>query len=131
MNRDEPLLTMKDVLAQIKYIRTKKQEYILCLSLDSGNRLIARRVVSMGTLTASLIHPREVFAGPLKDRAASVIVAHNHPSGDAEPSRTDITATQQLVAAGILLGMPLRDHIIVTSCNHFSFRHQHLIDVIK
>jgi DNA repair protein RadC len=131
MTRNEPLLTTEDVLPHLKYIRTKKQEYILCLSLDSGNRLIARRVVSIGTLTASLMHPREVFAGPLKDRAASVIVAHNHPSGDAEPSRADITATQQLVAAGILLGMPLRDHIIVTSCNHFSFRRQHLIDVVK
>lgn len=128
MSRNEPLLTAEDVLAQLKYIRTKKQEYILCLSLDSGNRLIARRVVSIGTLTASLIHPREVFAGPLKDRAASVIVAHNHPSGDVEPSRADITATQQLVASGILLGIPLRDHIIVSVQSHYSFKRNHLIE---
>ncbi len=128
MNRNEPLLTTEDVLAQLKYIRTKKQEYVLCLSLDSGNRLIARRVVSIGTLTASLIHPREVFAGSLKDRAASVIVAHNHPSGDVEPSRADITATQQLVAAGILLGIPMRDHIIVSAQSHYSFKGHHLIE---
>lgn len=127
MNRNEPLLTIEDVLAQIKYIRTKKQEYILCLSLDSGNRLIARRVVSIGTLTASLIHPREVFAGPLKDRAASVLVAHNHPSGDVEPSGADIMTTEQLVASGILLGIPLRDHIIVSARSHYSFKRNHLI----
>lgn len=131
MDKNRPLLTTEDILPYLKFIRTKKQEYTLCLSLDSGNRLIARRVVTIGTLTASLIHPREVFAGPLKDRAASVIIVHNHPSGDPEPSKADISATQQLVAAGILLGIPLRDHIIATSCNHFSFRRQHLIDVVK
>lgn len=127
MDRSKPLLTIEDVLPNIKYIRTKKQEYILCLSLDSRNRLIARRVVSIGTLTASLVHPREVFAGPLTDRAASVIVAHNHPSGDVIPSGADIAATQQLVASGILLGIPLRDHIIVSRGRHFSFRERRLI----
>lgn len=114
-------------MPHLKFIRTKKQEYILCLSLDSGNRLIARRVVTIGTLMSSLAHPREVFAGPLKDRAASVIVAHNHPSGDPHPSRKDIEATQQLVAAGILLGIPLRDHIVITAREHYSFRSNHLI----
>ena len=115
MDKTKPLARIEDIFPHLKFIRTKKQEYILCQSLDSGNRLIARRVVTIGTLTASLVHPREVFAGPLKDRAASVIVAHNHPSGDPNPSRKDIEATQQLVAAGILLGIPLRDHIIVSA----------------
>lgn len=124
------LTKIEDVLPYLKFIRTKKQEYILCLSLDSGNRLIARRVVTIGTLTSSLVHPREVFAGPLKDRAASVIVAHNHPSGDPHPSRKDIEATQQLVAAGILLGIPLRDHIIVTSDCYFSFSERYLINKV-
>lgn len=127
MNKIRPLHTTEDVLPYFKFIRTKKQEYILCLSLDSGNRLIARRVVTIGTLTASLVHPREVFAGPLKDRAASVIVAHNHPSGDPHPSRKDIEATQQLAAAGILLGIPLKNHVIVTAKSHYSFRSHHLL----
>lgn len=114
-------------MPHLKFIRTKKQEYILCLSLDSGNRLIARRVVTIGTLTSSLVHPREVFTGPLKDRAASVIVAHNHPSGDPRPSRKDIEATQQLAAAGILLGIPLKDHIIISRESTYSFRNNHML----
>lgn len=127
MNKSRSLATIEGILPHLKFIRTKRQEYILCLSLDSGNGLIARRVVTIGTLTASLVHPREVFAGPLKDRAASVIVAHNHPSGDPHPSHKDIETTQQLVAAGILLGIPLRDHIIVAKHDWYSFRNNHMI----
>lgn len=127
MNKGKPLNTIEDILPHLKFIRTKKQEYILCLSLDSGSRLIARRTVTIGTLTSSLVHPREVFAGPLKDRAASVIVAHNHPSGDPHPSRKDVEVTQQLVAGGILLGIPIRDHIIVSKEGHFSFRNSHML----
>lgn len=127
MDKTRPLIKIEHILPCLKFIRSKKQEYILCLSLDSGNRLIARRVVTIGTLTSSLVHPREIFAGPLKDRAASVIVAHNHPSGDPHPSRKDIEATQQLIAGGILLGIPLRDHIIVAKEGQFSFRSNHLI----
>src|ERR1700730_4075999 len=110
MDRTSPLLTNKDTLLYLNFIRPKRQEYFVCMSLDSGHRLITRRVVTIGLLDSSLIHPREVFAGPLKDRAASVIVSHNHPSGDPNPSGADISATQQLVAAGILLGIPLQDH---------------------
>lgn len=127
MDKTRPLYTIEDILPYLKFIRTKKQEYILCLSLDSGNRLIARRTVTIGTLTSSLVHPREVFAGPLKDRAASVIVVHNHPSGDPNPSRKDLEATQQLAAAGILLGISLKDHVIVTAKSHYNFRSHHLL----
>jgi DNA repair protein RadC len=128
MTKPRPLLTAADaILAQVKFIRSKRQEYILCLSLDSGDRLIARRVVTIGTLTQSLIHPREIFAGPLKDRAASIVIVHNHPSGDPNPSNADIEATQQLIAAGILLGIPLKDHFIVTRSGHYSFRCHSLI----
>lgn len=127
MDKSRPLYTTEDVLPYLKFIRTKKQEYILCLSLDSGNRLIARRVVTIGTLTSSLVHPREVFAGPLKDRAASVIVVHNHPSGDPHPSRKDIEATQQLIAGGILLGIPVRDHLIVSREGYYSFKNHHML----
>lgn len=128
MSKDKPLLITADaILAQLKFIRTKKQEYFVCLSLDSAQRLIARRVVTIGTLTSTLVHPREVFAGPLKDRAASVIIAHNHPSGDPSPSRHDIETTQQLIAAGIILGTHIRDHITITKTSHYSFRQGKLI----
>lgn len=126
-DRDTPLHVYDDILPHLNYIRHKRQEYFLCLSLDSSQRLIARRVVTIGLLNTALVHPREVFAAPLTDRAASVIVAHNHPSGVVEPSQQDITATQQLVAAGQLLGISLRDHIIVSREGYFSFRFHHLL----
>lgn len=120
-------MTTDDILPYVKFIRTKKQEYVLSLSLDSGCRLIARRIVTIGTLSSSLIHPREVFAAPLKDRAASVAIVHNHPSGDANPSRADIAVTQQLVAAGQILGVAMRDHLIVTKEESYSFRENGLV----
>lgn len=124
----KPLRSSSDVLACLKPFRDRRQEYFVTLSLDSAGRLIRRRVVTIGLLSVSLAHPREVFAGPLTDRAASVIICHNHPSDEAEPSQEDIKTTQQLIAAGILLGIPLRDHVIVTKTGYFSFREQGLID---
>lgn len=122
-----PLRTHQDILARLADIRTKQQEYFVCLSLDGGQRLIAQRTVTVGTLDTVLAHPREVFSDPIVDRAASVIVAHNHPSGDASPSQKDVTLTQQLAAAGQLIGIPLRDHIIVTKAEDYSFRQRHLL----
>lgn len=122
-----PLVATDDVLRRLGFIRNKKQEYFICLSLDSGGCLITRRTVTIGTLTSTLVHPREVFAGPLKDRAAAVIIAHNHPSNDPNPSKQDITTTNQLVAAGLILGVSLQDHIIVTKTGYYSFKHHYLI----
>lgn len=122
-----PLRTFQEYLGRLAEIRGKQQEYLICLSLDGGQRLIAQRTVTIGTLDIVLAHPREVFADPIADRAASVVVAHNHPSGDCEPSEKDIILTQQLAAAGQLLGIPLRDHIILTKTSAFSFRQQHLL----
>lgn len=123
----EPLRTQQDILVRLADIRTKQQEYFICLSLDGGQRLIAQRTITIGTLDAVLAHPREVFADAIADRAATVIVAHNHPSGEAKPSPKDVTLTQQLAAAGQLLGITLRDHIIVTKTEHFSYRQHHLL----
>ena len=86
----------------------------MCLTLDGANRLIAKRIVTIGTLTASLVHPREVFADAITDRAASIIVAHNHPSGNLQPSQADRDVTDRLREAGELLGVTLLDHVIVT-----------------
>ncbi len=121
------MLTTKDVLSCVEHFRDKKQEYFICLSLDGGQRLIARRIVTIGLLDSTLVHPREVFAGPLMDRAGSVVIVHNHPSGDPRPSKEDIKTTQQLVAAGQLLGIKIRDHIILTAKGYYSFRTHVLI----
>ncbi len=122
-----PLMSHSDILGRLGDIRAKQQEYFVGLSLDGGQRLIAQRTITIGTLDAVIAHPREVFADAIVDRAASLVIAHNHPSGDAEPSQQDITLTQHLVAAGQLLGISLRDHIIVTKKADFSFRQHHLI----
>ena len=123
----KPLRTTKDILACLEFFRDKKQEFLICLSVDGDGRLILRRIVTVGLLDQSLVGVREVFAGPLMDRAKSIIVAHNHPSGICEPSSEDIKTTQQLVAAGILLGIAVEDHLIVTKTGYFSFREEGLI----
>lgn len=122
-----PLHTQKDILARFDDIRAKQQEHVVCLSLDGGQRLLALRVITIGTLDIALAHPREIFADAITDRAACIIVAHNHPSGDVSPSNKDIELTQQLAGAGQLLGIELRDHIIVSRTAHFSFRQHHLL----
>jgi len=108
------------VVGQLTDIRNKKQEYLVCLTLDGANRLIEKRTISIGTLTASLVHPREVFADAITDRAASIIVAHNHPSGNLDPSPADREVTRRLKESGELLGINLADHIIVTKTDYRS-----------
>ena len=105
---------------QLSDIRDKKQEYFVCLTLDGANRLIAKRIITIGTLTASLVHPREVFAEAITDRAASIIVAHNHPSGTLTASSADSEVTQRLEEAGVVLGIKLVDHLIISSSGHLS-----------
>ena len=105
---------------QLSDVRDKKQEYFVCLTLDGANRLIAKRIITIGTLTSSLVHPREVFAEGITDRAASIIVAHNHPSENLEPSQADRDVTERLKEAGLILGVQLEDHLIVTSKSYLS-----------
>ncbi|HSX08093.1 MAG TPA: DNA repair protein RadC [Candidatus Saccharimonadales bacterium] len=122
-----PLHTQTEILGRLASLRNRQQEHFVCLSLDGGQRLIAQRTVTIGTLDTVLAHPREVFSDPIVDRAASIIVAHNHPSLEPAPSEKDISLTQQLAAAGQLIGIPLRDHIILTATEHFSFKQHHMI----
>jgi len=93
--------------------RGLEQETFWSLLLDGKQRLQRLVTVSSGTLTASLVHPREVFRGAVRESAAALIVAHNHPSGDPEPSAEDLAVTERLRAAGELLGIPLQDHVIL------------------
>jgi len=127
LSGNEPLDTVEDYIARLDDIRNKPQEYFVCLSLDGGQRLIAQRTITIGLLDAVLAHPREVFADAIADRAASVVIAHNHPSGSAWPSYRDIKLTQQLSAAGQLLGIELHDHVIISKQDNFSFRHHHFL----
>ncbi len=99
---------------QLKNIENKQQEYFVVLTLDGANRLISKRTVTIGTLTASLVHPREVFADAITDRAASIIIAHNHPSGNLEASEADKQVTHRIRQAGEILGIELIDHLIIT-----------------
>ena len=112
----------KDVLPFVQQIRDKQQEYFVCLSLNGANEVIENRVVTVGLLDSNQVHPREVYADPLTDRAASIIVAHNHPSGTLEASPEDVALTDRLARAGKLLGIPLLDHIIVTKRGYLSLK---------
>jgi DNA repair protein RadC len=89
--------------------------------------VLGNRTITVGLLNHSLVHPREVFADAITDRAASVICVHNHPSGSLEPSSQDIAITQQLKEAGALVGIPLIDHIIVSRAGHLSMRERGLV----
>jgi len=117
--------------AVAKYLREKigreKKEHFLILSLDSRSNLIRISDISVGTLSANLVHPREVFKEAIDARAASVIVAHNHPSGDPEPSEDDLAITKRLVEAGKIMGIEVLDHIIITKTKVFSFSERKLI----
>lgn len=115
LDDDRPTIdSPKKAVDQLTDIRNKKQEYLVCLTLDGANKLITKRTITIGTLTSSLVHPREVFADAISDRSASIILAHNHPSGNSEPSQADIDVTNRLREAGELIGIKLIDHIIVT-----------------
>lgn len=104
-----------NIVPYLMHYAGRKQETFLCASLSGANEIIAIRVVSVGTVNRTLVHPREVFADPIQDRAASIIVAHNHPSGNLQPSGEDIALTRRLADAGDLLGISLLDHIILSA----------------
>lgn len=121
LESDRPIINSTEkAVEQLSDIRDKQQEYFMCLTLDGANRLIAKRTITIGTLTSSLVHPREVFADAITDRAASVIIAHNHPSGNLQPSAADIEVTHRLQDSAKLIGINLTDHIIVTKASFSS-----------
>ena len=109
-------------------MRYEQQEKFLVLLLDSKNQLLKCQQVSEGTLNASVVHPREVFAPAMLHRAACVLAAHNHPSGDPAPSIEDRKLTQVLKATGTVMGIPLLDHIIIGDGRYFSFRENGYLD---
>lgn len=121
------LLSPKDVWDQLKDIRDNKKEHFVVFFLDARNQEIKREIISIGSLNANLVHPREVFEPAIRYLAAQILVAHNHPSGDPSPSPEDLEITKQLVDAGKLLGIEVKDHVIVSKVNFFSFREHSLL----
>jgi len=116
-----------DILRLLPDLASKRQEHFICITLNGAGEVLGNRVITVGLLNHSLVHPREVFADAITDRAASVICVHNHPSGSLEPSSQDIAITQQLKEAGALVGIPLIDHIIVSRTGHLSLRERGLL----
>ncbi len=110
-----------EVLPLLQHLADRKQEHFICISLNGANEVIAVRTVSVGLVNQTQVHPREVFADPITDRAAAVIVAHNHPSGSLSPSSEDKEITRRLREAGTILGIKLLDHIIFNQKGYFSF----------
>lgn len=112
----------QDVLPLVADIAAKPQEHFVCVSLNGANEVIAKRVVTIGLLDQSPVHPREVFADVIANRAAAVIFAHNHPSGDVQPSEADRRTHARLTEAASILGLRVLDHIIVARKGYFSFQ---------
>jgi DNA repair protein RadC len=113
--------TPADLLPHVRHYADRKQEHFLCATINGANEILNIRVVSIGLIDRTPVHPREVFSEALLDRASAIIVAHNHPSGSLEPSAFDIEITKQLKAAGIVIGIALLDHIIFNRSGYFSF----------
>lgn len=116
-----------DVLPFLQEIKNLKKEHFMVFYLNGRNTIIHKECVSVGILNASLVHPREVFEPSVRNSAASVIVAHNHPSGDCTPSSEDIDLTKRLVSAGEILGIEVLDHIIVGESGFLSFKEKSLM----
>lgn len=123
--RPAPLRSAEDVFARYRYlIGDSPVEVFLAVLLDVKHRGMGEARVSTGILNGSLIHPREVFAPAIRERAAAVIVVHNHPSGDPAPSAEDREATRRLRTAGEIVGIPLLDHVIIGERSFYSFREE-------
>ncbi len=121
--------TSKDVARYyMPLLADKKREQFQVILLDRKNRVMREVMISQGSLTASVVHPREVFNPAIRDSAAAVIFVHNHPSGDPQPSQEDRTLTARLVEAGRLLGIQVLDHIIVAGQTYMSFADEGLLD---
>ena len=117
----------EDVLSLVADIRDKSQEHFVSITLNGANEVIQKRIVTVGLLDRSLVHPRDVFADVITDRAAAVIFAHNHPSGDLQPSDEDVKTQLRLIEAGTILGIRVLDHVIVGRKGYFSFEESGLL----
>ena len=117
-----------DIVSRLAEIASAKKEHLLCFSLDSASRVINTHQVFIGTLNQVESHPREIFCEAINDHAAKIVIAHNHPYGEPEPSPNDIEVTQRLISCGRIIGIPLIDHIVVAGKKHFSLAENGYMD---
>ena len=109
-----------DIYPLIRHLADRRREHFMCISLNGAHEVIAVRTVSVGIVNRALVHPREVYADPITDRASAIVVAHNHPSGSLIPSQDDLAVTRQLKEAGTTLGIKLLDHLIFNHQGYYS-----------
>ncbi len=127
-DKPKPVLKSPDnVAAEVtSRLKGKRKEHFLVLCLDTRNRMIDCKLVSVGSLDTSIVHPREVFKEAISSCAASIIFAHNHPSGDPEPSKEDVELTRRLAKAGEIMGIDVLDHIVVCDKSYVSLKARNL-----
>jgi len=123
-NIKDPEAIVKAISASIK---DKAKEHFKLILLNARNKILGISTISIGSLNASIVHPREVFKDAIMHNAYSVVLAHNHPSGDPEPSEDDLKMTRKLVESGKILGIEVLDHIIITKTGFFSFKEKGLL----
>jgi DNA repair protein RadC len=111
-----------DAWDALKHFGDRRQEHFFVLCLNGAHHLVRHEIVTVGLLNRAMVHPREVFAPAVEQRAASVVIAHNHPSGNLEPSEEDREVTRRIADAGEILGIGLLDHLIFSRDSWFSFR---------
>jgi len=119
--------TPLEVANLVGHLNKKDREYFLCIHLDSRNAVIGIEEVTIGSLNAALVHPREILKGALLNNAAGIILVHNHPSGDCDPSEDDIEITGRLTKACDIIGIEALDHIIVGAGKYFSFKEKNIM----
>lgn len=111
----------EDIFENVKHYSDREQECLVVISLNGAKEIISEHVISIGTMDKTLIHPREVFSTAIKERAAAIVMAHNHPSGNTSPSPDDIKATLRISECGKMLGIKLMDHIVFSKEQYYSF----------
>ena len=119
--------TPTETIPLLADIKDERKEFFVCLYLNARNQVIHKEVISIGSLSASIVHPREVFRVGVEHCAASIILAHNHPSGDVSPSKDDIDLTHRLREAGLIMGIEVLDHIIIASGDFVSLKETGII----
>jgi DNA repair protein RadC len=122
-----PIRNPKDIIPLVQHYTMQPQEHFLSISLNGAHEILQIHVASVGTINRTMIHPREIFSDALKERAAALILCHNHPSSSCFPSDEDIETTKQLLEASKYVGINILDNIMVTQNDYFSFREKKLL----
>ena len=126
-----PIKSPCDIVPFLKNYAVSEREHFLLVTLNGGHEILQIHVITVGTLNRTLIHPREVFTTAMRDNAAAIIVSHNHPSGNCQPSEEDIAVTETLEKVYVIMGIELLDHVIVSRETFFSFLEHKMLNSEK